>query len=209
MKTHFLYLLLLLFLPLLAGAQTFKAGIVGGVNFTQIDGDNVGGYNKFGANAGFIAEIPLTGQWAVSMELLYAQKGSRAVVTANNPFEFKINMDYAEIPVLAKFHDKKGGFNFGGGLALGRLVRSKYVEGGVDATESYFNGPNKPKKWDFSIIADVSYMITPVWGISLRGGYSLIPVRQDPNSVFRRSGQFNNVLSLRTVFMFSAISKKK
>lgn len=208
MKLRTLYLLLLLFLPLLAAAQTFKAGIAGGVNFSQIDGDNIGGYNKFGANVGFLSEIPFSDRWAVGLELLFSQKGSRAVVTANNLLNFKINLDYAEIPVLAKFHDKKGGFTFAGGFALGRLVRSKYTENGIDATESYFNGTNKPKKWDWSIMADVSYMITPVWGLSLRGAYSLLPVRQDPNSVFRKSGQFNNVLTLRTIFMFSAISKK-
>lgn len=209
MKTPAFYLLLcLLSFPMVTFAQTFKAGIAGGVNFTQIDGDNIGGYNKFGANVGFLSEIPLADRWAVGLELLYTQKGSRAVVTANNLLDFKIIMDYAEIPVRVKFHDKKGGFNFAGGFSLGRLVRSKYIENGTDATEAYFNGPNKPKKWDWSIVADISYMITPVWGLSLRGAYSLLPVRQDPNSLFRRSGQFNNVLSVRTIFMFSAINKK-
>lgn len=208
MKTPAFYLLLLLLCPLFTFAQTFKAGIAGGVNFTQIDGDNIGGYNKFGANVGFLSEIPFSDRWAVGLELLYTQKGSRAVVTANNLRNFKINMDYAEIPVLVKFHDKKGGFNFGGGFALGRLVRTRYIEDGTDATEAYFNGTNKPKRWEWSIIADVSYMITPVWGISLRGAYSLLPVRQDANSLFRNSGQFHNVLSVRTIFMFSAINKK-
>ncbi|QQS31142.1 MAG: PorT family protein [Sphingobacteriales bacterium] len=208
MKKTSCYFLLLIFFCLNVQSQTFRAGIAGGVNFSQIDGDNIGGYNKFGVNTGFLSELPFTDRWSVGFELLFAQKGSRAVITANNPFDFKIILDYAEIPVIAKFHDRKGGFTFGAGFALGRLVRSRYFENGIDATESYFS-TNKANNWEWSIVADISYMFTPVWGVNLRGAYSLLPVRKDPNSVFRASGQFNNVLTVRSIFMFSAIGKNK
>ena len=208
MNNSFYYLLLLVLCRFVSQAQTYKAGIAGGVNFAQIDGDNIGGYNKIGANIGFLSELPLNDRWSLGLELLFAQKGSRAVITANNPYDFKIILDYAEIPVIAKFHDRKGGFTFGGGLALGRLVRNRYFESGIDATESYFS-VNKAKNWELSIVADIAYMITPVWGINLRGAYSLLPVRKDPASAFRASGQFNNVLTVRTIFMFSAIGKNK
>lgn len=189
-------------------AQTFRAGIAGGVNFAQIDGDNIGGYNKFGANAGFVSELPFTDRWSLGMEILYAQKGSRAIITANNIRDFKILLDYAELPLLAKFHDRKGGFTFGGGFGFGRLVRSRYIESGLDATEAYF-GNNPAKRWEWSLLADISYMITPVFGLNLRGAYSILPIRKDPDSFFRNFGQFNNVVTVRSIFIFSAIGQKR
>ena len=35
-----------------AQAQFFKANVLGTVNFAQVDGDHIGGYNKFGLNPG-------------------------------------------------------------------------------------------------------------------------------------------------------------
>ena len=66
-------LLLPIFLFFIAqnlNAQTFKAGITAGVNWTQIDGDDVGGFTKPGLYAGVISEIPLAQNWGLAFEIL-------------------------------------------------------------------------------------------------------------------------------------------
>ena len=186
--------------------QLFKAGVVAGINFTQIDGDEVAGYNKFGAHGGFMAQVDFAPQWYVSFEILYNQKGSRA--TARSGGDFKIVMDYADIPVLVKFHDKRGGLTFGAGLELGRLLRTKFVSQGIDATDSFIDS-DKPKKWNLGAVADLTYMFKPAWGIGLRATNSFIKFRTDcVNSKFRKCGQFHRAVTLRTVFLFSALGKK-
>lgn len=188
-------------------AQVFKAGIVGGLNFAQIDGDNIGGYAQWGVNAGFISQIDISQRWKVDVEILFDQRGSRVVVTQNNPVPFRIATDYASIPILVKFHDLKGGMNFGAGLSYGRLVRTRYVFNGEDLTDDYFTGGDR--NFDMGILADLSYMFNEVWGLNLRIQYSLFPFRFDQNSNFARNGQYHNVVSLRTIFLFSAINRDK
>jgi hypothetical protein len=42
---------------------------------TQVDGDDLAGFNKIGINVGPIIHINFNPNWSASMELLYSQKG--------------------------------------------------------------------------------------------------------------------------------------
>ena len=186
--------------------QIFRAGAVGGFNFTQIDGDDIAGYDKIGLNGGFIVELGLDDEnrWSAAMEILYAQKGSRSTLT-NSAVDFRISMDYAEIPLTIKYNDLKGGLTFGAGASLARSVRNKYEILGVDETEDYFGGDHPPKKWDISAILDVAYMFSPTFGIQVRHNFSIPAIRKNcdsrlfPGQCLR---QKNRGLSLRAIFMF-------
>lgn len=200
-------LLALLILPLFAQAQLFRAGVAVGVNFAQIEGDNVGGYHKFGLNAGVVGDIILSENWEVGIEILYAQRGSRAT-TRDFPADFTIKMDYAEIPLLIRFRDLKGGIDFGAGVSLARLIRAEHLSSGVDTSEPFFDESNNPKSTDVSLLAEATYMFTPVIGLNLRVGYSLTPFRTDPASNFRNFGQYHHYITLRTIVKLSALFKK-
>lgn len=194
----------------LVQAQTFKGGLVAGANFTQIDGDAIAGYTKIGINAGFASEIALGKHWNLGLELLYSQKGSASSysLTSYLGVPFRIKMHYADIPVLIKYHDAIGGLTFGAGASLGRLVSYQYEEDGIDLTES-FDVVDKFRPWDLQALGEISYMFTPVWGLNLRVAYSVLPIRTDcGSSLLRNCAQVNNVISLRTVFMFSALNRK-
>ena len=78
-------ILLFFSLLLFAGAvnaQRFKGEVIAGFNISQVDGDEVYGYSKFGANTGLGVMLPFSFKkngernWAVSMEMLWHQKGS-------------------------------------------------------------------------------------------------------------------------------------
>lgn len=198
--------LLFLIAPLFCEAQIFKGGIVAGMNFSQVDGDGTGGYRKLGINSGFVGQIDLTDRWYLNVEILFSQKGSKG--NPNNFEDFKLVLDYADVPILIKYHDKKGGMNFGAGVAIGRIVRSKYELFGAPGPDSFFSGDGELRKWNAEGIADLSYMITPVWGLNLRFSYSIVPFRKDALSQFRNMGQFNHFVSFRTIFLFSALGKK-
>ena len=207
MKKIIILIVLTAFPFIFSHAQFFKAGIVGGLNASQIDGDNEGGFTKLGVNAGFISQIDLAESWYLNFEILYAQKGS---APAFNTFKyFKIQTDYAEMPLTIKYHDKKGGLIFGAGLALERLVRAKFFnEFGDDVSELYFIDAGKPKDWNLSGILEGTYMFNPVWGLNIRFSKSILPYRTDSSSQFRNFGQFHRSVAVRTIFLFWAIGKK-
>lgn len=75
---HFFIFITLLFLAAPTFGQKFVAGIIVGGNLTQVDGDWVSGYYKFGANGGASVMLALNTKqtWFGTIELLYTQKGA-------------------------------------------------------------------------------------------------------------------------------------
>lgn len=195
----------LFFIAQTLNAQTFKAGITAGVNWTQIDGDNIGGFTKPGLSAGVISEIPLAQNWGLAFEILYSQKGSTSFLTTSG-YNFTLYYDYAEMPLLVKFHDPKGGLTFGAGASAGRLVRYKYTESKVDLTDIYFKD-HKPNNWDWDYVLEGSYQFNDVWSAGIRWSKSMRSFRFDPNSNFNGK-QLHHLITLRTSFLFSTLFKK-
>ncbi|TDD75199.1 porin family protein [Flavobacterium caseinilyticum] len=108
--------IILVALVLLAGsidmqAQLFKFGIKGGLNYANQSGSgitiNTDNYNKEAITSyhvGLLAEIKVTDGFSVQPELLYSTQGA----TYKNAFEeFKNELGYISIPVLAKFNFNK------------------------------------------------------------------------------------------------------
>lgn len=135
----FLVFFLLLFLTtksLYAQKRTlknrFNAGIVIGINASQVNGDRYMGFDKLGAFAGFRAIVKINTNAEFVFEMQYNGKGSR------NPEQFVpgesaprfISLDYIEVPILyhQKIETKIGFCSFEGGIAYARLFGFKINE---------------------------------------------------------------------------------
>ncbi|MEG2071332.1 MAG: hypothetical protein RR034_08175, partial [Bacteroidales bacterium] len=75
-KTSIIFLFL--FITTFGYSQRFVGSIILGTNITQVDGDEVAGYKKFGINGGASVMLALHKNqcWFATLELLYTQKGS-------------------------------------------------------------------------------------------------------------------------------------
>lgn len=209
-KSQVLLLCMLFLLPLITQAQLFKGGLVGGVSFAQIEGDDVAGYNKIGLNAGVMVAVDLNENLEISMEILYAQKGSASGFAGRQNFidDFKIKHDYVEVPIVLNFKDQNG-MNFGVGLAPSRHIRSSYVEGGVDVSGALESPSNPISLWDFGGILNLAYRMNTYSQVNLRATISLFPYQQR-YSVNRaaETGQFNNAITLRYLFLLRAFKDR-
>ena len=92
-------------------AQMVKFGIKAGLNYANQTGSDItinsGNYDKEAItsyHAGLVAEIKLTDGFSVQPELLYSTQGATYKYAAT---EFKNELGYLSIPVLAKFHLNK------------------------------------------------------------------------------------------------------
>lgn len=191
--------------------RLFGAGITVGTNFTQVDGDNFAGYHKVGIAAGAILYINLGTPVALSMELLYAQKGARAGLNQlPKPFndksgfltDYKIQLNYAEVPILINYFDQKKN-NFGAGFSMSYLGSSK--ETYRDGNGAIFEQDAKLfpfKKYDFNFVLNGAAHIWKGLNIGLRFQYSLINVRDLSNYLTGRQQQFNNLVSTRLSYIF-------
>lgn len=191
--------------------RTFFGGLVAGTNFTQVDGDNFAGYHKVGWNAGAIVYAKLMERLAASMELNYAQKGSRAALSqlpklANDRStaltDYKIKLNYLEVPVLLNYFDKKRN-NFGAGLSYCQLATSKesYRDGFGNSYEQ--DAKLYPfRKIDANFILNGSAHVWKGFFINLRFSYSLFSIRNAHNYLTGRAEQYNNVWTTRIMYLF-------
>jgi hypothetical protein len=90
-------------------SNRIRGGIILGMNASQIDGDDYAGFHKVGFNAGFYGQLPVSKRFFISTEILYSQEGANNPVNPSTPVQdyFKWNLQYAQIPVLIHFQDKK------------------------------------------------------------------------------------------------------
>lgn len=191
-------------------AQIIKGEAIAGFNISQVDGDEIYGFHKIGANVGAGVLIPFSknGKWDLSVEALYTQQGSYqgrqysdSIITG----EYKVNLNYVQVPALVMFTDKEL-ISFGAGFAWGRLVGVKEWEHGVQIDSTNLNSGTYNKN-DFSIFADIRIRLYKGLKFNLRYAYSLAKIRtreyENLNGDTWTRDQYNNVLSFRLIYVFN------
>ena len=129
-----LLLALLVTAPTLLHAQIVKGEVFLGGNITQVDGDECYRFRKPGVHVGAGALIPITNWMDVGLEVLFNQKGAYKGDSINQHLglytgTYKLNLNYAEIPVMVYVTDKDR-YSRGVGVSYGRIVGlQEYVNG--------------------------------------------------------------------------------
>lgn len=198
-------------------AQRIKGVVIGGMNLTQVDGDEIYGFNKIGLNMGLGAIMPLGNNFSVSIETLYCQKGANQ----NDQYKtedslgniltgaYKLQLDYLEVPILVHYtdHDRitvGGGFSYGGLVSLKEYEHNKRVETTTLSSGVYSNS-------DISVVADIRFRLYKRLKFNIRYSYSIIKIRTRKYEDFLGNtwerDQFNNVFSLRLYYIFNEKQK--
>lgn len=210
-------------------AQKFIGGVVGGMNITQIEGDQVFGYKKAGLNLGGMVMLPLDRKqrFFITTELLYTQKGAYQsnfkgsvesfpyddTLLIDPSFDeiksiyYKIRLDYVEVPVVIHYEDKLTGFAVGVGASWSRLVNYQETVFGHRLYTDLNSGRYKRNDWSF--IIDVKIPVYKALKLNFRYQYSLVPMGAERtfysgNNVapFTRV-PYNNVLTFRVLYTFN------
>ncbi len=231
---RFIFLFIVSF-SLVFSNQSFSQHILGaisaGINLSQVDGDQVYGYNKVGLNIGPSAIIPFgkNKQWSVTLELLFSQLGSRQknvnakadTVYLTHPKYYdgyRLSLNYVQIPVIVHFTDKR--FIAGGvGFLYGRLVGvSEYEDyddnrGFVRQDSTTLRGPYSLS--DVEVLAEARVRVYQGLWFDVRYSYTMFPIRtrEFQNQYFRNTffnrKQYNNVITIRLVYIFKDILPDK
>lgn len=129
----FTFALILLVSAPFVTAQKTSFGILGGVNFQNLNGkdyfgDNLENQIKTGFHAGLNIQIPVVPDFYLQPGLLFSTKGCRDTESSE---DMKINISYLELPVnlVYKLLVGKGHFMLGFGPYLGYGVSGKLTFG--------------------------------------------------------------------------------
>ena len=190
--------------------RVFYGGAIVGVNFAQVDGDYFAGYHKIGLNVGGIVYAQVARHVALSMELLYSQKGSKSNIpepstTLPNTYivKYGINANYAEIPIMINYFDKRKS-HFGVGVSYGRLVSSnESVQ--IDSSNTIktldFNTRYPFATNAFDVLAGFELHLWKGLFLNVRFQYSIIPIRTDIPPNYARADQYDNLWVLRLMYL--------
>ncbi len=206
-----------------ARAQIIQGAAIVGTNFSQVDGDEIYGFHHYGANIGAAAIIPFSKNWSVSLETLFSQKGSsqgaiyyderKDSITGETKIltgEYKLHLNYVEVPLIIRYTDKEV-MSFGAGISYGRLVSVTEEEHGNKVETTYLNSGTY-KKDDWLANADLMIRLHKNLKVNLRYSYSLMKLRtRDFYNVYgqyiKTRDQYNNMVSLRLIWVFNESAK--
>jgi hypothetical protein len=220
---YFLLLILLSALSPALMAQRFKGAVMGGMNISQVDGDEVYGYHRVGGHIGLAAILPIK-KWDITLETVFNQKGSyqkaqyehwEYIYDSNKMLidstlytgAYNLRLNYVEIPLMVHYTDKDK-YTVGLGFSYGRLVNFSEIEHGGNVPP--YSDTVKFNKNDFDFLADLQIRVWKQLKFGIRFSYSIVPIRErkyydviyhlkDP---WTRK-QYNNMLTFRLVYVFN------
>lgn len=169
-----LLLLIFLFSTTCVVAQNFGGGVFAGMSASQINGDDLGGYNKPGLNIGAFTYIPAGENSRLQMELAFLQKGSREPASDTSNF-YLARLNYVEIPLLYVY--RLGEFSFELGPALDILATNHIENNGIEEPED-----DSFRTFSLAGIAGVSWHFSEKMHVNFRTNNSITRVRiSDPD----------------------------
>ncbi len=162
-------------------SQKFGGNLVLGFNASQIDGDQLAGYNKVGFCAGIGTNYELKDPWQINVDFLFSQRGSQSKLFPDEYSEIrKLTLNYIELPVYVSYKDwyieseryyKVEGF---AGLSFGRLINAKNSLGEKDINQDNFF------KNDLSYLIGAKFNFNKNWGASFRYTRSFTRLYKNP-----------------------------
>jgi hypothetical protein len=163
MKTQLKHILLVAGITILTSAATTtfaqdrKAGIKGGLNVSNMYVDDVDDENaRFGFNAGVYGEIISTETFGLQVELLYDTKGSKFQTDGAIDQEFKFNLNYLDLPVLAVFKLGEAVEIHAGGYAGYLLNASTKTEGDLGNSTDELDKDNF-RSLDYGLVGGIGF----------------------------------------------------
>lgn len=201
-------------------AQRIMGALIGGINATNVQGDDVFGFYKFGFNAGAAAIVPFGDNFSLTLETIYSEKGSyhkeggrgMDYRYSHDYNQYKLVLNYLEVPVLFHYNDRNR-LKAGLGASYARLVEVKEWEDHIRmATTTLNDGPYDLNDW--SAIFDVQIPIYQQLKFNARYSFSIFKIREreyvnvDSDEEKIRK-QYNQVLSFRLIWVFNEQASRR
>ena len=190
-----------------AHGQIIKGTVIAGGSLTQVEGDEIKGWSQFGFSGGLGAIVPFAGHWGFNLETLFSQKGSfqkKQFDSDSLTNEYRLRLNYFEVPVYLTYTDKDV-VTFGLGGYWSRLVSARENE--HSGNQDPYIDTVKFNNSDMGFLVDIKVRIWKHLHINVRYSQSLMAIRErifypQGSTAFLRK-QFNQVLSLRFVYIFN------
>ncbi len=163
--------------------QKFGASLLVSGNLSQLEGDNLSGFNKIGFQGGMLINYDLNKKKGLYAGFLYSQKGSSTGTIKNSTITPQsISLHYLSMPIqyyLNEWWEKDQQdhiLRVNMGPIISRLVQ-------VQSTNSFFDNATEDfNKWDLALSIGLSYRLSKKLDLIVSYERSITKVYQIPNS---------------------------
>lgn len=177
----------------------FSAKLAIGFSTTQVHGDQVSGFNQFGATCGATLAMQRTSSRSTELEILWTQKGSRRPPDPKNDdyTTWQYRFTYIDVPLVRLWQPVSHTWWFGLGvqpsILLGKGQEDFFGNGLSDITSFELN------PIDFGAIGVVGFHASEHWDIEVRLTQSLLPISPRPEQPV--SGWNNYMMNMAIQWM--------
>ena len=205
------WLLVILFVlgGLLSKAQEsttkrFNLGYFIGPSSSQMSGDGLGGFDKFGGTAGLSLRANISDRSDLLLGMGFISKGSRAPLDTLTRNVFAYRLNYIQIPVTWQLHwNEKINVHlspYAAFLVHQSIMSNKMTYSMRDSGQPAFND------WDFGINAGIGFVLSGNTSIVFEFGQSVVPIRPNPSQAnqfsYYERGNYNSTVSLMLLHYF-------
>jgi hypothetical protein len=164
------YCLFLLISATSYSQKHFQSGILAGMNGSQINGDQMAGFDKGGFMGGIYVDFPFSEKWSGGFEMLFTMKGSRRSISTDSLGNVSrgpglwdnLELGYVEVPFLARYHFSSRVEAYAGPSAALLLYSSYTPDRGGEAPANFL------RNYDIGICGGISYTFLPHFSFTLR-----------------------------------------
>ena len=167
---------------------TFSARLHLGFSASQVHGDQISGFNKFGLSTGASVDMHRNGRDGVQFGLFYTQKGSRRVPdTKNGDFNsWRYRFTYIDLPLIRTWNPSPDWW-WGAGLQPSVLVSAEEDFYGNGYSELSYLELNSI---DLSGVLQAGYQLSENAALEVRLSQSLLPISERPDQPILRWDNF-------------------
>jgi hypothetical protein len=201
-KKNFLFVIFLFFSVFsMKGQRAFQAQLQLGLITSQMSGDGLAGWDKFGITGGAMVKTPLNAQLNLLAGFIYADKGSKTKLDTITYNSFAYRLRYIDFPILLQFNWKR--FQYSLGPYVGLLVKQDIL------SNDYVYPTNPPfLSYDFGGQIALGFEVNDKWQLDARFLSSILPVRPSPNFTnpysFYEKGNYNQCIQFFLVRVLGA-----
>ncbi|MEN8224381.1 MAG: outer membrane beta-barrel protein [Bacteroidota bacterium] len=190
-------------------SQRIKGTIIAGGSLTQVEGDELKGWSQFGFTGGVGAIVPFGDKWGVNLETTFSQKGSfqKQQFSDSLTDEYRLRLNYLEVPLYVSYTDKDV-MSFGLGGYWGRLLNAREEEHSGNQTP-YIDSVQFNTD-DIGFLVDFRVRVWQRLHLNIRYSQTVFNnireryyVPSDPNQQPFTRKQYNQVISIRAVYIFN------
>lgn len=195
-----------------ASAQkpVFTTGISAALNTSQVSGDDLWGFNQFGAYGGLCVKAQINEKSAYQFHIAFSQKGSRRPPDLNgNASTYILRLNYIDVPIIYSYRFQKNNFlkQFHGEVGMVNSYLINYSERNLLGNVY----PVRPfKKYEGSLLLGFGYWLKHGLFFSLRYVNSVLPIRKHVSGAtyYFNRGQYNTVVQFSINYFFGKKSEE-